>query len=166
MTDIRPEQPGDQAAIHAVHAASFPSDAEARLVGLLRTAGRLPVSLVAEVAGEVVGHVAFSPVTAPTGDTGAGLAPVAVARSHRRQGLAAALIHAGLEACRTSGFGWVVVLGEPEYYARFGFRPAVEFGLVDEYGGGSAFQALELTPGSLPLQAGLIRYTSEFASLG
>lgn len=96
---------------------------------------------------------------------GAGLGPIAVAESHRRRGIAAELVRAGLEACREAGFGWVVVLGEPAYYARFGFRPAVEFGLSDEYGGGAAFQILELVTGAAPVGAGLVQYAPEFASL-
>jgi putative acetyltransferase len=154
------------AAIHAVHAASFPTELEARLVGLLRTAGRLPVSLVAKVGGAVVGHIAFSPVTAASGAVGAGLAPVAVAAPHRRQGIAAELVRAGLEVCRADGFGWAVVMGEPEYYSRFGFRPASDFGLSDEYGGGPAFQAIELLAGALPVGAGLVQYAPEFAVVG
>jgi putative acetyltransferase len=163
---IRPEQPGDATAIYAVHAASFPSAEEARLVDLLRGAGRLTVSLVAEIGGVVIGHIAFSPVTTASGAMGAGLAPLAVAEPRRRQGVAAELVRAGLEACRAAGFGWAVVLGEPAYYGRFGFRAASEFGLSDEYGGGSAFQAIELVPGALPTGAGLVQYTAEFASLG
>ncbi|HEX2251632.1 MAG TPA: N-acetyltransferase [Thermoanaerobaculia bacterium] len=166
--EIRPEQANDAEAIHAVHAASFPSEAEADLVDALRAAGRLPVSLVAQREGEIVGHVAFSPVATewPEAAAGVGLAPVAVTGPHRRQGIAAALVRAGLEACRAAGFGWVVVLGEPEYYSRFGFRPASEHGLVDEYGGGAAFQVLELAPGALPIGAGLVRYAAEFAAVG
>lgn len=160
---IRREQPGDRAAIFAVHATCFPSDAEARLVDLLRAAGRLDVSLVAEADGAIVGHVAFSPVLTAAGAIGAGLAPVGVLPEYRRRGIAADLIRAGLDACREAGFGWVVVLGEPEYYGRFGFRPAAEFGLSDEYGGGPSFQALELTAGALPRDAGLVRYAPEFA---
>jgi putative acetyltransferase len=166
MALIRREQSGDVSAIYAVHAASFPSDGEARLVDALRAAGRLPVSLVAEVGGAVVGHVAFSPVTTASGAVGVGLAPVAVAWSQRQQGVAAELIRAGLKACEQLGFGWAVVLGKPTYYARFGFRPAVEFGLSDAYGGGAAFQAVELVPGALPVGAGLVRYAPEFALLG
>jgi putative acetyltransferase len=166
MVAVHPERPGDVAAIHAVHAASFPTDLEARLVDLLRTAGHLRVSLVAEVGGAVVGHIAFSPVTAASGAAGAGLAPVAVAEPHRRQGIAAELVRVGLEACRAAGLGWAVVMGEPAYYSRFGFRPAAEFGLADEYGGGPAFQALELVPGALPVGAGLVRYAREFAAVG
>lgn len=166
MVVVRPEQASDAPAVHALNAASFPSDGEARLVDRLRAAGRLPVSLVAEVGGSVVGHVAFSPVTSASGAVGAGLAPVAVGLAHRRQGIAAELVRAGLEACRMAGFGWVVVLGEPAYYARFGFRPAAGYGLTDEYGGGMAFQAVELVPGALPVGAGLVRYAPEFALLG
>lgn len=162
---VRPERPADAMAIRAVHVASFPTDAEARLVDLLRAAGRLTISLMAEADGAIVGHVAFSPVTTATGVVGAGLAPVAVVPAHRRRGIAARLIAAGLDACRAAGFGWAVVLGEPGYYARFGFRPATEFGLADEYGGGPAFQAMELVRGQLPTGAGLVRYAPEFAAV-
>ena len=65
-----------------------------------------------------------------------------------------------------AGFGWVVVLGDPSYYARFGFRAASEFGLRDEYRAGAAFQAVELTGGALPGGAGLVRYAEAFAMLG
>jgi putative acetyltransferase len=163
---IRAERRGDVAAIHAVHAASFPTEDEARLVDLLRGAGRLTISLVAEVEGSLVGHVAWSPVTAASGATGIGLAPVAVLASHRRQGIAARLIEAGLAECRARGFGWAVVLGAPAYYQRFGFRAASACGLSDEYGGGPAFQVLELAPGQLPSGAGLVRYAPEFAAFG
>jgi putative acetyltransferase len=163
--EIRPEAPGDIVAIHALNCACFPSDDEARLVDLLRDAGRLTASLVAVNARKVIGHVAFSPVMAENGATGAGLAPLAVAESLRRQGVAAALVRAGLETCRAARIAWVVVLGEPEYYGRFGFRPASAFGLSDEYGGGEAFQALAIVPGGVPTDAGLVRYAPEFGSL-
>lgn len=165
MTIIRAERPEDHDAIEAVHTSGFATPAEARLVRLLREAGRLTASLVAEVDGAVVGHVAFSPVAAASGPAGAGLAPIAVLSSHRGRGIAAKLVEAGLSASRAAGFGWVVVLGEPGYYGRFGFRPAGEFGLSDEYGGGDAFQAMELIPSALPVGAGLVRYAPEFKSL-
>jgi len=165
MMTIRPEGSDDVEAIQSVVEAAFPTAAEAKLVDLLRRAGRLSASMVAEVDGLAVGHVAFSPVSTESGAIGAGLAPLAVLEDHRRQGIAARLVDAGLAACRSLGFGWVVVLGEPAYYGRFGFRPTREFGLSDEYGGGDAFQVLELTPGALPHGAGLVRYAPEFASL-
>lgn len=160
---IRTEQPGDVTAIHAIHVASFPTGLEANLVDALRTAGHLTISLVAEVDGRIVGHVAFSPVTAANGSVGIGLAPVAVIESHRCHGVAANLISEGLVACQTAGFTWAVVLGEPAYYSRFGFRPASEFGLSDEYGGGQYFQAMELLPDGMPNAAGLVKYAPEFA---
>jgi putative acetyltransferase len=160
---VRSERPEDEAAIHAVHAASFPTEAEASLVDMLRASGHLSVSLVAEASGIIVGHVAFSPVTTDSGATGIGLGPVAVVESHRRQGIAAELIRAGLGACRERGFGWAVVLGDPMYYARFGFRAASEYRLCDEYGGGAAFQTMKLLPGALPVGAATVRYAPEFA---
>lgn len=165
MVTIRPEQPGDVAAIHAVHVACFPTDAEARLVQLLRATGQLTVTLVAEVADHIVGHLAFSPVTTAAGAVGMGLAPVSVLPMHQRQGIAAGLIEQGLKQCHAAGYGWVVVLGEPAYYARFGFQPAGDYGLSDEYGGGAAFQVLELTAGHMPHGAGFVRYAPAFASL-
>ncbi|MBA3485339.1 MAG: N-acetyltransferase, partial [Pirellulales bacterium] len=109
MAVVRPEVPGDVAAIHAVHAASFPGVDEAGLVEFLRDAGRLSVSLVAEIDGEIVGHVAFSPVIVASGAIGAGLAPLAVIESYRRRGVAAELIRGGLAKCRVAGFCWAVV---------------------------------------------------------
>lgn len=162
---IRSEEPADRDAIRAVHVASFPTRVEASLVDALRAAGRLSVSLVAEEDGGVVGHVAFSPVTLPGTADGVGLAPVAVLPAFRRRGIARRLIREGLAACRRIDGGFVVVLGDPAYYHRFGFRPASEWGLHDEYNGGEAFQALELRPGAIPSGGGLVRYAPEFAAV-
>jgi putative acetyltransferase len=162
---IRPETPADHAAIHAVHAASFATDDEARLVDALRAAGRLVVSLVAEERGEVVGHVAFSPVNVPEA-TNVGLAPVAVLAGVRRRGIAEQLIREGLAICRDLDRGFVVVRGEPAYYGRFGFTRANDWKLRDEYGGGEAFQALELRAGAIPTAGGVVEYAPEFAAVG
>lgn len=163
---IRNESPGDIEAIRALLMKAFPTPAEALLVDLLRNAGRLPVSLVAESDEILIGHAAFSPVKTACGLIGAGLAPLAVAEGFRRRGVAAELVRAGLNSCANQRFGWAVVLGERDYYARFGFLPASSFGLSDNYGGGDHFQAIELIPGMLPVDAGLVSYSPEFASLG
>ena len=162
---VRPEQPGDIPEIRTLLASCFPTNGEARLVDALRGAARLPVSLVADVGGVIVGHVAFSPVSSAKGAKGVGLGPIAVAGQHRRQGIAEMLVQEGMSACREAGFGWAVVLGEPAYYSRFGFHPASACGLSDEYGGGDAFQVVELSPGALPVGDGVVRYASEFAVL-
>ena len=161
MPEIRPETPADFPAIHALVAACFPTPAEARLIDALRAAGRLSLSLVAVEDGQVVGHIGFSPMTGLDG--GLGLAPLAVHAGHRRRGIGAQLTRAGLAACAELGARIVVVLGDPAYYGRFGFAPASRWGLIGEYGGGDAFQALELDPGAL--RAGLIQYAPEFAVL-
>jgi len=72
------------------------------------------------------------------------------------------MINVGLAACREGGFTWCVVLGDPNYYRRFGFRPAPALGLQDEYGGGDAFQVLALQDGGVPVGCGLVRYSPEF----
>lgn len=160
---VRPERAADVARIHAVHEACFPTDAEARLVVALRAGGELVVSLVAELHGVVVGHVAFSPVTVSEASSGRGLAPVAVLGEHRRRGVAAQLIREGIVRCRDEGCGYVVVLGDPAYYGRFGFVPARTVGLRDAYGGGDAFQVLALIDGAVP--QGLVSYASAFEGL-
>lgn len=98
-------------------------------------------------------------------ESGLGLAPLAVLSAHRRAGVGAQLVRLGIDGCRGAGVGFVVVLGDPEYYGRFGFQPASRFGLEDEYGGGAAFQALELLAGSIPAAGGLVQYAPEFGAL-
>jgi putative acetyltransferase len=163
---VRPERAEDGAAVRAVHRAAFPTDTEARLVDRLRARGQARVSLVAEADGGVVGHILFSPVSVltPSGPCqGLGLAPLAVLPPHQRRGIGSALVREGLAACRREGCGFVVVLGHPGYYPRFGFRRASAVGLGNEYGADEAFMVLELQPGSLPAGGGLVRYGPEFA---
>lgn len=161
---VLPESMADRGAIDALLLVAFPGPGEAALVLALREAGDLLTSLVALVDDAVVGHVAWSPITVDGAQRRAsGLGPVAVAPSHRRRGIAEALIRAGLEARRAAGDELAVVLGDPAYYARFGFRPASTFGLRDDYAGGDAFQAMELRPGGAPPGGGEVRYAPAFA---
>jgi putative acetyltransferase len=168
VATVRPEQAADADAVRRVHEAAFPTPVEARLVDRLRSGGTALVALVAEEGGEVVGHVLFSPVTVETGnDTttgGVGLAPVAVLPAYQSRGIGSRLVREGLEACRRAGHPFAVVLGGPDYYRRFGFRRAADFGLGNEYGADEAFMAIELRPGGLPAEGGLVRYSEEFAA--
>lgn len=161
---IRPELPADHSAIRRIHERAFPTPAEADLVDALRYSGRLAISLVA-IAGEtVVGHAALSPVTlADSTICGLGLAPVAVLPEFERQGIATALINAAVESCRHGNCDFVVVLGSPLFYGRCGFAAASGWNLVDEYHGGEAFQAIELSSGALAGRSGLVKYAPEFA---
>jgi putative acetyltransferase len=166
MVTIRPERAEDIAAIRAVHRAAFPTDAEARVVDRLRASGQARASLVAESGERIVGHVLFSPVTVvgPAGECrGLGLAPLAVLPEHQGRGVGSALVRAGLAVCRREGWAFVVVLGHPSYYPRFGFRRASEVGLSNDYGADEAFMVLELQPGSLPAGGGFVRYGPELA---
>jgi putative acetyltransferase len=167
MATIRPERPADAVEVRAVLTAAFPTDAEARLVERLRL--RDPyLALVAESNGVVIGYVGFSAVALTEPDhphRGVGLAPVAVRPDHQRHGIGVALVNAGLDACRRAGWPFAVVLGHPAYYPRFGFRPAAEFGLRNEYGAGDEFMAVELAPGSLPPAGGLVKFGPDFAEL-
>ncbi len=161
--EFRLEETSDQRAIYQVHQTAFPTEAEARLVDALREAGRLTVSLVAAVEGEIVGHVAFSPVTVDGVECGGlGLAPVAVRPEWQRRGIGARLIESGIAVCRACGHRFVVVLGEPAYYARFGFTRADVVGLANEYGAGPEFMVLNLGNEG-PLPTGLVRYAPEFS---
>lgn len=168
---IRAERPEDRAAIFAVNASAFPTDAEARLVDRLRGAGAAAVSLVALRDERVVGHVCFSPVRVVPASGAAwsaiGLAPVAVRPEHQKDGIGGALIRAGFDACLAIGEPVVFVLGHPPYYPRFGFVPAASHGL--SYEGGAAFSPAffvrELTPGAVGGRGGVVHYHAAFAEL-
>ena len=166
VTTIRPEASGDRAAVHALNAAAFETRAEADLVDRLREQAEGYIGLVAEQGGEIVGHIAFSPVTLapahPHLDV-RGLAPMAVAPGRQRQGVGSALVRAGLDACQASGADAVVVLGHPAYYPRFGFASgalACAYDVPPE-----AFMALALTPGALKGVAATAHYHPTFGEL-
>lgn len=166
MLEIRAEQAEDRQAIHSVEEAAFGRSNEARLVDALRRAGKATVSWVALEDGEVTGHVLFSPVEIDPPQPhlkGLGLGPVAVRPDRQGQGTGAGLIRASLDLCRTLGFDFAVVLGNPRYYSRFGFRRAAAFGLGNEFGADEAFMALELRPGALAGTQGVVKYAAEFA---
>ena len=165
---IRPEIASDVHRIHAINRAAFETPAEANLVDALREQARPIISLVAEIDGEALGHIMFSPVTldADPDLPLMGLAPMAIAPAHQRSGIGSALVRVGLERCKAIGAAGVVVLGHPEYYPRFGFVPASRFGLRSEYDApDEAFMAMELLDGAFDGKSGLITYHSAFRAL-
>ena len=167
MITIRAEQAGDMDAVRRVNELAFGQPEEAALVDALRAAADPHVSLVATEDDRVVGHIFFSPVSIESdGGSAMGLAPMAVLPERQRRGVGSLLVRAGLEECRRIGRRAVVVVGHPEYYPRFGFRPASRLGLRCEYPvPDAAFMALELEPGALAGRRGLVKYCPEFGEV-
>ncbi len=163
---IRPEQPGDELGIADVNRAAFGQPVEAALVDELRKVADPYISLVADLDGEVVGHILFTPVEIRDEDersSAIGLGPMAVHPDHQRCGIGSELVRAGLDECGRRSHPVVFVLGHPEYYPRFGFRPAPPLGLrfrSPEFD--PAFMVAELVPGALSDRKGCVVYLPAF----
>jgi putative acetyltransferase len=163
---IRNESVEDIDSITRLTAAAFEheehsSHTEQFIVNALRRSKQLTVSLVAVENGEVVGHVAISPVRISSGATGwFGLGPISVWPERHGRGIGSALMTAALEALQRLGGAGCVVLGDPGYYGRFGFKahPGVELpGVPPEY-----FQA-QAFAGELP--TGTVQYHEAFEAI-
>ena len=165
--EIRDETAADVAAIEGVTIAAFlhaphTSHTEQFIVDALRKAGQLAVSLVANVDGALVGHVAISPVSISDGAAGwYGLGPISVAPEYQRRGIGSRLMREALRVLREHGASGCVVLGEPGYYSRFGFRvdPNLSLpGVPVEYFQAVSFGALH--------PRGIVSYHSAFNASG
>jgi len=149
-----------------VETAAFGRPNEAQLVDALRAADTLTLSAVAEVKGQIVGHVAYSPVK--LGDDRSrfdalALAPMAVFPQWQRRGIGTVLLRWSLDECRRGGHRLVIVVGLPEYYPRFGFVRATPLGLRCPFEvPNEAFMLLELQPGALAGRKGIVRFRPEF----
>jgi putative acetyltransferase len=125
---IRNEKKSDIEVISEITTAAFENcphgnHTEQYIINALRAANALAVSLVAEVEGRVVGHIAFSPVTISGHSCDwYGLGPVSVLPDYQKQGIGKSLINEGLRLLRASGAKGCVLVGDPGYYERFGFR--------------------------------------------
>jgi putative acetyltransferase len=168
---LRRELPDDSAAIFALHDAAFARPgvavtAEAALVGRLRSDGDiLPgLSIVVETSQNVVGHVVCSRASID-GQTCIGLGPLGVHPAHQRRGFGHALMHAVLAAADALDAPAVALLGDPRYYARFGFEPAESLGVSPpQPEWGAHFQVRRLTAWS-PSLSGRFRYAAAFDPL-
>jgi len=161
---VRDERPGDAEGIRSVLIAAFPTSAEADLVDALREGAERYVSLVADGGDRIVGHILFTEMTLEParGGLAFGLAPLAVSPESQHHGVGADLVETGLERCRKMGATLVIVLGEPDYYARFGFEPASRLRLRSTWDvPEEAFMALALgAVGESP--EAVARYRPEF----
>ena len=158
---IRSEQAGDERAIYdltvsAFKPMSFSDGAEAPIIDQLRTDGDLTVSLVAIDGDEIVGHLAFSPVTIGGTHGGwYGLGPVSILPHLQRKGIGSKLIRQGLAQMKERGAAGCVLIGSPDYYVRFGFKSdgSLIYGNVSadyvqwlSFGGGTAVGRLRFAP--------------------
>jgi len=166
MLSIRQEMPRDVSAIHDLNVAAFAQSTEADIVDSLRGAGALRHSLVAVDGDEIVGHLAFSPVTITEGSRvvdALGLGPMAISPSRQRQGIGTRLVNFWLEQLAEDKDNLVVLVGHPDYYPRFGFRRAKAFGIRWEHDvPEEAFMVLELRRGALDKISGVVRFHPVF----
>ena len=161
---VRVEEPADLPAVHAVNRAAFESAVEADLVDALRAQTAEAISLVAE-DGTIVGHIMFSPVrlTGVPELRAMALAPMSVMPGHQRTGIGSALVRDGLAECRRRGVEAVFVVGHPDYYPRFGFRRAADFGITCQFDvPDDVFMALELVEGALRGRTGKVLFHDAF----
>ena len=164
MLRIRPETADDAEAIRNVNLAAFPTAQEADLVRQLREGSDAGISLVAEDDGTIVGHVMLSRMKVE-GDgrpfRALGLGPVAVDPDRQRQGIGAALIEEALRRAQDGGEDMVFLLGEPDYYRRFGFSAQAAAPFASPYAG-PYFMARAFVP--LP-RSGSAAYAPAFDNL-
>jgi putative acetyltransferase len=164
---IRPESDSLRTAVRAVNEAAFETSVEADVIDVLRAKAVRLISLVADVDGQIVGHILFSPVSMAEHPRlhVMGLGPMAVVPRYQRQGIGSALVREGLRQCEQLGCHAVVVVGHPHYYPRFGFAPASTYAIRCEYDvPDEVFMIAELRTGALRGVSGLIRYDDAFAS--
>lgn len=132
----------DQEAARRLVTAAFGRIEEAAILDGVRASGDVLVELVAEIGGEIAGHVLFSRMRCRPPMLAAGLGPLAVAPRFQGRGVGSALATDGLEACRARAVVACFVLGAPAYYGRFGFVPAAG-SIASPYAQAPAFQILE-----------------------
>jgi len=159
---IREGRDDDTAAILGMVERAFGRHAEADLVAALLQDPVATLSVVAEDGGTVVGHALLSGLEGIEG--GMALAPVAVAPERQGCGIGSAVIRAALELAGEEGYRAVFVLGEPDYYGRFGFRAELARGF-DVPWAGPYFMALELVPGAIADHRGALTYAAPFSAL-
>ena len=169
---IRPERPADHPAIRRLVAAAFDPEPVADLVDAIRASEHyLPaMAFVAEIAGTVVGHTMISGATLRAADNEwpiVMLSPLAVAKTHRRQGIGGVLVRAVCAIVDQRGEPLVVIEGDPAYYGRFGFEHSLLYGIeieLPEWAPPEAAQVMRLASYD-PALRGKVEYPPAFTAL-
>jgi predicted N-acetyltransferase YhbS len=171
---IRKETPEDYARVielteKAFKTMEFSDQTEGKLVENLRNSENFisDLSLVAELNGQVVGHILFTPLQIKNEQnsyTSLVLGPVSVLPEFQKQGIGGKLIRAGHQKAKELGFQSVILIGHPEYYPRFGYKTASGWGLkvAMELPSDDVFMAVELTDGALSGVSGMVVFPPEF----
>lgn len=167
MIEIREEKRDDYAAVQRVNERAFGAPEEGRIVNKLREECQGIISLVAVSDEKIVGHIFFSPVTIDHEDiqvVGMGLAPMAVQPEFQNQGIGSMLVKEGLRRIRETDCPFIIVLGHPGYYPRFGFERASQYGLKSQWEGvpDEAFMVMILDRSVMAGVTGIASYRSEF----
>ncbi len=165
MFEIRKEESKDRDTVHHLNLNAFDNGPEAGIVDKLRASCKEYLSFVAVEDGSVIGHVLFTPATVvDCPAVGMGLAPMSVLPSQQRKGIGTRLIRYGLDFLRNAGCPFVIVLGHPEYYPRFGFEVASKYQLRSQWEGvpDNAFMIVVFDNEVLPKSGGVARYRDEF----
>jgi len=143
---------------------------EGKLVDKLRKAPTFveELSMVAELNGQVVGHILFTPIVIDNGSQqfqSLILAPVSVLPKYQKMGIGGQLIRAGHQKAKELGFQSAILLGHPEYYPRFGYKPASSFGIKTRIPlpSDDVFMAVEITEGGLKGVSGMVVFPAEFS---
>jgi len=166
LIEIREERPDDIAAVREVNRRAFEQEQESNIVDALRTNGGVLLSLVATLDDRVVGHIMYSPVSVSDMRSGVALGPMAVLPEHQRQGIGTRLIEAGNRKIKDAGYSFIIVVGHPEYYPRFGFRPASEYGIKCEWEvPDDVFMVLILDQAKMQGLSGVAKYRHEFSTV-
>ena len=169
MIEIRKENPDDYDDVRAINDLAFGQSIEGEIVKSIRDACDEIVSLVALNDGEIVGHILFSPVLVRNDGKeikAMGLGPMAVLPKFQKQGIGTLLVNEGIKIIKNSKYHFIVVLGHPDYYPRFGFEKASKYELVPQWDGipDEAFMVLFLDTSAINLFSGVVQYRDEFSS--